>query len=63
MIKTTCKKCKRLNLININVIGSGKIQMPCKFCGNKMIFDGKNKLIIKPNNAIKETEPIKEELK
>lgn len=56
MIKTFCIKCKALNIVNLNIQGGGKIQMPCKKCGHKMVFDGSKKIIFKNkgvNNEIK----------
>jgi RNase P subunit RPR2 len=51
MIKTFCKKCKALNIVNLNIQGGGKIQMPCKKCGHTMVFDGSKKIIIKPKEV------------
>lgn len=48
MIKTVCKKCRRLNLINLNIQGVGKIQMPCRFCGKTMLFGCDNQVKFKP---------------
>jgi RNase P subunit RPR2 len=47
MIKTICNKCKRLNLVKLNIQGAGRIQMPCQYCNNKMTFDTKKTIPIK----------------
>lgn len=57
MIKTVCRKCKRLNIVNLNIAGAGKIQMPCKFCNTKMIFDCKNKINFKTKEVNNENKP------
>ena len=49
MIKKSCNKCRRLNLLNfnINIEGSGKIKTQCKYCGHDIVFNGNNKMNIK----------------
>lgn len=59
MIKTFCKKCKALNIVNLNIQGDGKIQMPCNKCGHTMVFDGSKKINFKKKENTMEQE-IKE---
>lgn len=49
MFKKSCNKCKRLNIINMNITitGKGKTNTKCQFCVNKIVFEGKNKINIK----------------
>lgn len=49
MMKKACNKCKRLNILKMNIIleGSGRINTKCQYCGSDIYFSGKNKINIK----------------
>lgn len=56
MIKSVCNKCKKLNILKLNIQGKGKIQMPCEQCGHKMVFGCDNKIIFKQKEKTMEQE-------